>query len=299
MRFVYFFCLTLFLVQASSAQDMTVRIGAKNFTEQFLLASITKKYLAANGFKPKLTTGLGTLVMRKALELNQLDLVWDYTGTALIVYYHVEEKLTGLPSYERIRDLDAKVGLIWLPPSTLDNGYAITMQRTVADKLNIRTLEDFANHVTKEQKEEPKKKHLFALDYEFALRPDGLKPFEKAYDLTFKRSDIKPMDPGLVYTALRKGQVLAGIAFNSDGRIAGFDLLALEDNRKYFPAYYVTPVIRKDFLDKHPKLGELLTNISKKLSTDKMRELNKRVDIDHKSVEKVASEFLAEEGLLP
>lgn len=298
MKLLMSFILLLFFVKASQAQEVTVRIGAKNFTEQFLLASITKKYLAANGFEPKLTTGLGTLVMRKALELNQLDLVWDYTGTALIVYYHLEEKLTGLPSYERIRDLDAKVGLTWLPPSTLDNGYAITMQRSIASKLNIRTLEDLANHVNKEQKEEPQKKHLFALDYEFASRPDGLKPFEKAYGLTFKRSDIKPMDPGLVYTALRKGQVLAGIAFNSDGRIAGFDLVALEDNRKYFPAYYVTPVVRKDFLDKHPRLGELLTNISKKLNTDKMRKLNKRVDIDHKSVEKVASEFLTEEGLL-
>lgn len=294
---VALFCI-LFCTQGAFTQPIKVRIGAKNFTEQFLLATITKKYLAVHGFKPETTAGLGTLVMRKALELNQLDLVWDYTGTALIVYYHLEEKLTGLPSYERIRDLDAKKDLVWLPPSTLDNGYAITMQRSVADKLNVRTLEDLANLVNKGQKENPKKKHLFALDYEFASRPDGLKPFEKAYELSFKRSDIKPMDPGLVYTALRKGQVLAGIAFNSDGRIAGFDLVALEDNRKYFPAYYVTPVVRKEFLDKHPQLGKLLTNISKKLNTEKMRDLNKRVDIDHKSVEKVASEFLTEEGLL-
>ncbi|UXR63304.1 glycine betaine ABC transporter substrate-binding protein [Bdellovibrio bacteriovorus] len=287
-----------FIFAAPAWAQKKIRIGAKNFTEQFLLATMTSELLKKNGYEVELTTGLGTLVMRQALEVKQLDLVWDYTGTGLIVYYHVPEKLTGYASYERIRDLDAKKDLMWLSPSALDNGYAVTMQKEVAAKLGITTLEELANYIKSEQQKFPKKKHLFALEYEFASRPDGLKPLQKAYEFEFKRTDIKQMDPGLVYTALRNGQVLIGLAFNSDGRIAGFNLTDLKDNRGFFPSYFVTPVVRKEVLLKFPELEKLLGELSKKLDTDKMRELNRRVDIEHQSIERVAREFLKKEGLL-
>ncbi len=289
--------LVLFFSVSSFAQK-ELRIGGKNFTEQFLLATMTSHYLKSKGFEPKLTTGLGTLVMRQALEVDQLDMVWDYTGTGLIVYYHVQEKLTGQASYERIRDLDIPKKLIWLKPSELDNGYALTMQKEVAAKLKIATIEDLANLVKSEQKSSPKKKHLFAVEYEFASRPDGLKPLQKAYSFEFKRSDIKQMDPGLVYTALKNGQVLVGLAFNSDGRIAGFNLVDLKDNLGFFPSYFVTPVVRKEILEKYPDLEGHLTLLASKLNTERMRDLNRQVDIEHKSIERVAREFLEKEGLL-
>ena len=276
-----------------------LKIGGKNFTEQFLLASITERYLKHKGIEAISTTGLGTLVMRQALEVNQLDIVWDYTGTGLIVYFHHNEKLTGMDSYYKVKELDQKNDLIWLKPSQLDNGYALTMQKQIAVKEGIKTIQDLARFVSKNQKKDAHSKNLFAVDYEFASRPDGLKPLQQAYSVQFKRTDVKQMDPGLVYTALKNGQVLVGLAFTSDGRIKGFDLVALEDDLKYFPSYFATPVVRKEVLQKNPQLKQLLQDISDRLDTAKMMDLNKRVDIDHESIEKVASDFLKAEGLVP
>lgn len=282
----------------SAHGQKVVHLGGKNFTEQFLLVNITEKYLQSKGFQVKSTSGLGTVVMRKALEAEQLDLVWDYTGTGLIVYFHVQEKLTGMASYEKVKELDKPNNMIWLKPSLLDNGYALTMQREVAEKEGIKSIEDLSNFIKSRQKDEPKKKNLFAVDYEFASRPDGLKPLQIAYDFEFHRSDIKQMDPGLVYTALKNGQVLVGLAFTSDGRIQGFDLVSLEDNRRYFPSYYATPVVRKAVLQKYPELEQLMQDLTDRLDTEKMMNLNKRVDIDHLSIEKVADDFLKSEGLI-
>lgn len=276
----------------------TLRIGGKNFTEQMLLASMTSQYLKKQGYKISLKTGLGTLLMRQALEQKQLDIVWDYTGTALIVYHHVEEKMTGKASYDLAKSLDEPKGLIWLEPSELDNGYALTMQKDIAEKLHIETIEDLANYIKRRQEEVPRKKNLFAVDFEFASRPDGLKPLQKAYDFEFKRRDIKQMDPGLVYTALKNGQVLVGLAFASDGRISGFNLKAIEDNKAFFPSYYVTAVVRKEILEKHPDLKKHLNLLASKLDTPIMTELNRRVDIDHESIERVAKDFLKKQGLL-
>ncbi|HLT22673.1 MAG TPA: glycine betaine ABC transporter substrate-binding protein [Bacteriovoracaceae bacterium] len=277
----------------------TLRIGGKNFTEQILLASMTGQYLKHQGFNVDVKTGLGTLLMRKALEEDQLDIVWDYTGTALIVYHHVKEKMTGRASYELAKKLDAPKDLIWLEPSRLDNGYALTMPRGVSEKLSIKSIDDLARYIKKEHKEDPRKKNLLAVDFEFASRPDGLKPLQETYEFSFKRNEIKQMDPGLVYMALKNQQVLVGLAFPSDGRISGFNLVVLEDNRQFFPSYFVTAVVRKKVLDKHPKLATYLNNIAAKLDTPTMTELNRRVDIDHESIEKVARDFLKQQGLLP
>lgn len=292
--FILALCFLPFVLQAK-----TLKIGGKNFTEQMLLASMTSQYLAKQGYKIDLKTGLGTLLMRQALEERQLDIVWDYTGTALIVYHHVEEKMTGKASYDLAKKLDEPKGLIWLEPSELDNGYALTMQGEVAKRLNIDTIEDLARYIKTRQKEEPRKRNLFAVDFEFASRPDGLKPLQKAYDFEFKRRDIKQMDPGLVYTALKNGQVIVGLAFASDGRISGFNLKVIKDNRNFFPSYYVTAVVRKEVLDQNPGLAKYLNTLASKLDTPTMTDLNRRVDIDHESIERVAKDFLMKQGLLP
>ncbi|MNK55173.1 Glycine betaine/carnitine/choline-binding protein OpuCC precursor [compost metagenome] len=289
---------TALLLLPALAFGKSLKVGGKNFTEQFLLASMTSKYLEAHGYDINLKTGLGTLLMRQALEEKQLDLVWDYTGTALIVYHHVQEKMTGQESYDKAKALDAPKGLIWLEPSRLDNGYALTMSRSMAEKYKIQTIDDLASRVKEEQLSAPEKKHLFAVDFEFASRPDGLKPLQKKYEFEFKRSDIKQMDPGLVYMALKNEQVLVGLAFASDGRISGFDLKVIEDNRRFFPSYYVTAVVRKEILDKYPDLAPLLNKLAAKLDTPTMTELNRRVDIDHQTIEHVAEDFLKKQGLL-
>ncbi len=290
--------LLLSMLIGTQAYAARLVVGGKNFTEQLILSSMTVQYLKAKGYQADLKNGLGSTLMRSAQESGQLDVVWEYTGTSLIVYNHVEEKLDAGAAYERVKELDEKINLIWLQPSALNNTYAFAMPQALADADNITTLEDLANKITQDQQQNPDKQHLLGLDYEFASRPDGLGPMQVLYGFQLSRSEVKQMDPGLVYTALRNEQLYAGLTYSSDGRIKGFNLKLLEDSKGYFAAYAATPVVRKSVLEQNPQLEEQLNQLSAAIDTEKMTEMNKRVDIDQESIDKVAAEFLQQQGLI-
>jgi osmoprotectant transport system substrate-binding protein len=295
-RFFAALAVTLGLLAAGQASAASLVVGGKNFTEQLILSRMTAEYLRAKGYDVELKNGLGSTLMRKAQESNQLDIVWEYTGTSLIVYNHVNEKLDAEATYARVKELDQQIGLIWLNESGLNNSYAFAMPQKLADEQGINTLEDLAQHITQEQ--QAGKSHLVGVDYEFASRPDGLDPMSKLYEFQFDRSEVKQMDPGLVYTALRNEQLYAGLTYSSDGRIKGFNLKLLEDNKGYFAPYKAAPVVRQEVLEQNPQLAGQLNALSAVIDTEKMTELNKRVDIDQEPIGKVATEFLQQQGLI-
>ncbi|OZI30052.1 glycine/betaine ABC transporter substrate-binding protein [Bordetella genomosp. 10] len=280
--------------QAPARADAPLRVGGKNFTEQLILSSMTAQYLRAKGYATDLTTGLGSTLMRQALENGQLDVVWDYTGTALVVFNHVQEKLNAEQSYERVKTLDAKKGLVWLRASTVNNTYALAMPHERAEATGITTLSQYAKMV----RDTPEKRHPFAVDMEFAARPDGLEPLKKAYDLPLTRRDIIQLDPGLVYTALRNNQVDTGLVYTTDGRVKGFGLVLLRDDLNYFPAYNAAPVVREEILRAHPKLAEQLNALAAQLDNAAMTEMNYQVDIGQRPVDQVATDFLRQHGLI-
>src|SRR5450830_1068348 len=109
------------LLAAGQVSAASLVIGGKNFTEQLILSSMTAQYLRAKGYQVELKNGLGSTLMRKAQESKQLDIVWEYTGTSLIVYNHINEKLDDAASYARVKQLDDKLGLVWLDESGLNN----------------------------------------------------------------------------------------------------------------------------------------------------------------------------------
>lgn len=280
---------------AAHAQPEVVRVGGKNFTEQLILASMTSQYLQAKGVPTELTTGLGSTLMRQAMESDQLDVVWDYTGTALIVFNKVEEKLDAQASYERVKALDAARGLVWLDASAVNNTYALAMPRRRAEAAGVTTLSQLAQ---KMRDAGEGTRHPFAVDMEFAARPDGLEPLKLSYQLPFTRRDVIQLDPGLVYTALKNDQVELGLVYTTDGRVKGFDLALLEDDQHFFPAYNAVPVVRKATLERHPELAGLLNALSARLDNEKMTTMNYQVDIEQQPVDKVAQDFLRSQGLI-
>lgn len=277
------------------AEATPVRVGGKNFTEQLLLSSMTSKYLRAKGFTTELTAGLGSTLMRQAMESNQLDVVWDYTGTALIVFNKVQEKLGAKESYERVKQMDGARGLVWLDASNINNTYALAMPKERAAASGVTTLSAFAEQM---RKAGPDASHPFAVDMEFAARPDGLEPLKAQYKLPFSRRDVIQLDPGLVYTALKNNQVELGLVYATDGRVKGFDLVLLEDDLHFFPPYNAVPVVRKPVLDKHPELAGLLNALAAKLDNESMTDMNYKVDIGQQPVDKVAEDFLRRHGLI-
>ncbi|WP_440468315.1 glycine betaine ABC transporter substrate-binding protein [Pseudomonas sp. YH-1] len=273
----------------------TIRIGGKPFTEQRLLTAISSQYLQSKGYDVKVTNGLGSTLARSAQESGQLDIVWEYTGSSLIVYNKVTEKLDAEQSLAKVRELDGKKGLVWPTPAPFNNTYALAMPEEQAEQLGVRTLSDLAR-VMKEQGD--KKPHLFAMDPEFAGRPDGLAPMSELYGFHFTRDDVRQMDAGLVYTALKNRQVFVGLVYTTDGRLKDFKLRVLEDDKQYFPFYNAAPVMRADLLEKHPELKTLFDPIARLLDDKTMQALNAQVDIQQEPVQRVAQQFLREHQLI-
>ncbi|MGI9951018.1 glycine betaine ABC transporter substrate-binding protein [Moorellaceae bacterium AZ2] len=139
-------------------------------------------------------------------------------------------------------------------------------------------------------------KWSFATDHEFSVRPDGLPELLKIYGFEF--DDIKIMDLGVTYGALKDGQVAAAMGFATDGRIAAFNLVNLEDDKKFFPVYNPAPVLRKEVIDRYPELEEILGKISPLLDTETMINLNAQVDVENKDPKEVARQWLLEKGLI-
>ena len=272
------------------AQNIVV--GGKNFTEQQLMAAMTAQLLKAKGFTPDVKAGMGSAVLRQAQENGQIDVYWEYTGTSLITYNKVTDKMSPADNYKKVKELDAAKGLVWLNPSKANNTYSLAMNADDAKKHGIVTISDLAKKVNGGAK------LSFASNAEFYARPDGLKPLEQLYGFEFGRDNVKRMDTGLVYQALKERQVDVGLVFATDGRIPAFNFIVLQDDKGYFPAYAMTPVVTKKALDANPKLADILNSLSAKLDDATMARLNASVDVDKKTVEDVAQTFLKQQGLI-
>lgn len=276
----------------ASAQAADVVVGGKSYTEQQLLTAMTSKYLTGLGYDVDQRSGMGSSVIRRAHVDGQLDLYWEYVGTSLIVYHKIKEKLNKEESYNKVKELDAEKGIVWLNPSEANNTYALAMRKADAEKRGIKSLSDLAKAMNEDAK------LSIAVNAAFYTRDDGLKPMQKTYDFKFPRSDIKRMDSGLTYTALKEEQVDVALVFSTDGRIPAFDFVVLEDDKGFFPDYAIVPVVSKTALEKNPKLEEHMNALSAKLNNEVMAGLNAKVDVDKQAVEKVAEDFLKENELL-
>ena len=283
--------ITVFTVQTASAASVVV--GGKGFTEQLLLAEITGQYLTAKGYDVELKTGMGTSLVREALENKQVDLYWEYTGTAFLNFH--KNKFANQPGdeiYDAVKAKDAGIGIVWLNPSAANNTYALAVRQADAESKGLKSLEDLAAKLNSGEQ------LTFGCNIEFYKRDDGLKPLQKAYGFKFPRSDVKRMETGLVYKALKDGDVDVGLVFATDGRIPAFNFSVLKDTKNYFPAYAITPTIRKETLDANPELADHLNKLSGLFDDATMSALNAEVDVDKKSVTEVAQASLQSQGLL-
>jgi osmoprotectant transport system substrate-binding protein len=288
-----FACAALAVLAAPrDAAAQTVVVGGKNFTEQQIMSEMTTQLLRAKGFTVDKRAGLGTAPLRQAQEAGQIDLYWEYTGTSLINFNKITDKLDAAQTYAKVKELDAAKGLVWLQPSKANNTYALAMRKDDAAAKGIKSLSDLAAKV------KGGAGYKFGCNAEFYSRADGLTPLQKTYDFEFGRDNVVRMDTGLVYQALRDSQVEVGLVFATDGRVPAFNFVILTDDKGYFPTYAMTPVVRKETLDKNPKLAEILNGLSAKLDDATLAKLNASVDVEKKTIEEVATGFLKAQSLI-
>ncbi|KAF6678798.1 glycine betaine ABC transporter substrate-binding protein [Pantoea sp. EKM21T] len=288
---------TLLLSQTAQAAAPLV-MATKSFTEQHILSAMTVLWLQKKGFEVVPKRNIATTIGRNALLNKQIDMVWEYTGTSLIIFNHINQPMSSQQAYETVKKLDARLGLVWLNPAPMNNTYAFAMTREQAEKEGISTMSQLVAKIEQVRKTDPDHNWRLGLDLEFSGRSDGMKPLQKTYNLTLDRPQIRQMDPGLVYNAIRDGFVDAGLIYTTDGRVKGFNMKVLEDDKHFFPSYNVTPVVRQDVLASHPGLDTALNQLSAQITDEAITELNKRVDIDHQSPETVARDFLKSKNML-
>lgn len=270
-----------------------VKVGSKSYTEQVLMGKIAIILLQSAGASVEdLTSIPGSQTARQAMLLGQTDFQFDYTGTAWISYLKHTKPIKGEHAqWEAVRDADAPHGLVWLPPAPANNTYSFAVTRQTQQAYGLRTMSDVAKI--------PVVKRSYCVGVEFASRDDGFEPWLKAYALPKPdAAQVHTMDLGVIYEATSKGTCTLGEIFTTDGRIQARDLVALDDDKKFFPNYNVAPVVTKALAQKAPQLPQLFAPVEAKMTNDVLRKLNARVDVDGEDPGAVARSWLEEEGFI-
>lgn len=274
----------------------SLTVGSKEFTEQLILGHITVKALEAAGADVDDQTGLvGSATVREALTSGSIDMYWEYTGTGWITHLGNDEPVTGAQAqYEAVRDADADNSIAWLEPASFDNTYAIAARQDAAADLGVASLSDYAQLAT----DNPEAASLCAAS-EFLNRSDGWPGVEDHYGFDLPGGQIAEMELSFIYTRVDQGDPCNfGEVFATDGRIAAFDLVVLEDDQEFFPTYLPSLNVRQEVLDEWPALSDLGALLAGELDTETIRQLNARVDVDGEDPEAVAEDWLREQGLI-
>lgn len=279
---------------SSDNADVFLVVGSKDFTEQIILGELTILALRNAGYTVEDETNLGgSSVVREALVNGDIDVYWEYTGTAWLAHLGHEDAITNSKeAYDKVKEEDAANGLVWLDYAPFNNTFTLMMQQSTGEELGIQSISDLADYINGGGDAS------LCTNQEFYARPDGFKGVEALYGFQFAEEQVKTMDSGLTYKALQDGQCTTAMGFATDGRIAAFGFFNLDDNLSFFPVYNPAPVLRQELLDSHPDIAGILNPIAAALTTEKMTELNKLVDIDGEEPAKAACDFLISEGLL-
>ncbi|HEU0025317.1 MAG TPA: glycine betaine ABC transporter substrate-binding protein [Thermoleophilaceae bacterium] len=270
----------------------TITIGSKNFTEQKVLGEIYAQGLAAAGYKVNKELNLGDeQIALKALESDEISAYPEYTGTALGSFFDVpsnEIPKDPRAAYEQAKEGFAEENLTALPPTPFTSSNEVGLTKERADELGVVKISDL----------EGKSQDLTLYGSpECRQREDCLLGLQRVYGLDFKK--FTPVDIALRHKVLDEGQADLSIIFTTDPQIKRNGYVLLEDDKGMFPPYNSTLVVRNDVVQQAgPDLPEVVELVSKGLTAPVIQELNARVDLDKKTPEEVAGEYLSETGLV-
>jgi osmoprotectant transport system substrate-binding protein len=273
------------LLSGCGGRDRIV-VGAKNFTESDLLAEIVAQQIGRRTGLPverRLHLG-GTFVCHQAITAGQIDLYVEYSGTAF----------TGILKRPPVTDPDSvfrflvaeyprRFHLRWTAPFGFNNTFAILVRRADAERYGLTAISDLARVA-------PRWRAGFG--YEFLERADGFTGLARVYGLQFPASPTA-MDLGLTYRALAEGKVDVIAGNSTDGQIEALHLVALADDRHYFPPYQAAPVVRAVVLERYPAVAAALAELGGRISDDEMRRLNALADVQHRDIAVIAGDWLA------
>ncbi|BCL83251.1 glycine/betaine ABC transporter substrate-binding protein [Ktedonobacteria bacterium brp13] len=276
---------------SNSSSNNTIVVGSKSFTESILVGNMMYDLLKANlkGVTIENKSNLGgTMVPWNAIQSGQLDLYCEYTGTGLVDILKQPVSHDPNATYQTVKtQYPQKFNIDWLNPIGFNDTYAIAVPQSVANQYHLKTISDLKAVASK---------LTFGAEPEYFSRPDGYAGLIGAYGLQF--GSKKELNVGLKYEAVASNQVQVIDVFSTDGQLTKYNMTVLNDDKNFFPPYYAAPIVRESTLKAHPEVATILNKLTGKLDNSSMQQLNYQVDVQHKSADTVAKQFLISAGLL-
>ncbi len=271
--------------QSSEAHQSstTIRVGSKDFTENLVIAEIYALALEDNGYTVERVSNISSSLIHNSIVNDEIDLYPEYTGTGLLSVLGEDMETDPEKVYKTVKkEYEEQFNLTWLDYASANDSQGLVIRTEVANSLNIKTISDLQAHASELR---------FASQGEFDEREDGLPGLEKTYG-TFNWQSSKVYDNSLKYSVLENDEADVTPAYTTEGQLVSTDKFTLlEDDKQFWPPYNLAPVVRDNILDDNPDIKTILNNISAKLDTETVTELNAKVDVDGQEYTDVAKEY--------
>ena len=269
-----------------------IRIGSKEGCESVIIGSMLADLIEAKTdlkVERKMSLG-GTMIAFDALDSGEIDLYPEYTGTVYTTVFGQSPVPGSTPEevYEEVKaGLKENYGIETLNSFGFNNTYVLAVTRETAEQYGLEKVSDLVSVAGQLR---------LGCSPEFAVREDGLPGIEAMYGLKFKSTHN--FSGTLMYTAITSGEVDVITAFSTDGLLQKYDLVLLEDDKQFFPPFYMLPIVNGETLEKHPEIAEILSCLDNYINDDTMQAMNYRVVELGEDRAQVGREFLLEHGLV-
>ncbi len=276
---------------ACSEEESGIRIGSKNFGESRIMAEMMVAIIEEQGLRVDGVVEYETTPMiLEALKRGDIDAYPEYNGTGLVMLGQ-NPVADGDAATEQVKAVFEPLGIAWRERVGFANNYGLAMLPTRADELGAATMSDLSTVASD---------LTLGIESDFDNRPlDGLTPMTQRYGYGFGAvEEVSLDDRGQLYDMLLEGDVDVIEVYTTDGQLADYGLVVLEDDLGFFPVYELAPIVRADALAAHGGLGGALDALGGQITEDEIQTLNRRVELEGRSARAVARDFLARKGLI-
>lgn len=265
------------------SEKKTIRVGSKDFTEGLIVGEIYALALEDAGYEVERKLNIAGSIIHTAITEDDIDLYPEYTGTALLSVLQMEMSSDPDEVYDTVKKAyDEQFDITWLASSRVNDTNGLAIRTEAAEQYGIHTVSELQAKADKIR---------VCSQGEFEYREDGIPGLEKVYG-KFNFKSIRVYDSGLKYQVMENGEEDLCPAYSTDAQLVYTDKFTfLEDDRHFWPPYYLAPVVRNDVLEANPDIADILDEISESLDTETMIGLNAKVDIEKQEYEEVAKEF--------
>ena len=268
---------------AAKAEEKSVVIGSKDFTENEIVAEIYALALEDAGFTVERKMNIAGSVVHTSITSAEIDLYPEYTGTGLITILGMEALTDQEEVYQTVKEAyNEQFGITWLDYAEANDGQGLFISKRVSDEYGITNISQLQANADKLR---------FCSQGEFDEREDGIPGLTKLYgEFNWKSSKI--YDNGLKWEVVDNDEADVATAYTTEARLTETDkFVLLEDDKHMWPPYNLAPIVRNEVLLQYPEIEEVLNAVSATLDTDTVTQLNAKVDVEGEEYEDVAAEY--------